>query len=147
MIGGALDLRVVGEKWDESPTLWHRRSRREPLPLRQFCVVSPPIRVRTRSPKALKEIGRLERTLFTLAWIGDPALRRRANTSLNKGEAHHALKRAVFFHRLEENRDRTFENHSYRSLIAVEFASSFSASLVPRFATFIVGSILRTNCM
>jgi TnpA family transposase len=65
--------------------------------------------------KALKEIGRLERTLFTLDWIGDPALRRRANAGLNKGEAHHALKRAVFFHRLGEIRDRTFENQCYRA--------------------------------
>ena len=65
--------------------------------------------------KALREIGRLERTLFTLDWISDPALRRRANAGLNKGEAHHALKRAVFFHRLGEIRDRTFENQSYRA--------------------------------
>ncbi len=30
------------------------------------------------SAKALREIGRLERTLFTLDWISDPTLRRRA---------------------------------------------------------------------
>jgi len=29
--------------------------------------------------KTLREIGRLERTLFTLDWISDPALRRRTN--------------------------------------------------------------------
>ncbi len=65
--------------------------------------------------KALKEIGRLERTLFTLDWIRDPALRRRANAGLNKGEARNALARAVFFHRLGEIRDRTFENQRYRA--------------------------------
>ncbi len=65
--------------------------------------------------KAPRETGRLERTLFTLDWISAPALRRRANAGLNKGEAHHALKRAVFFHRLGEIRDRTFENQSYRA--------------------------------
>ena len=37
--------------------------------------------------KTLREIGRLERTLFTLDWISDPALRRRSNAGLNKGEA------------------------------------------------------------
>jgi 5-carboxymethyl-2-hydroxymuconate isomerase len=42
-------------------------------------------------------------------------MRRRASAGLNKGEAHHALKRAVFFHRLGEIRDRTFENQSYRA--------------------------------
>ena len=65
--------------------------------------------------KALKEIGRLERTLFTLDWISDPALRRRTSAGLNKGEARNALARAVFFHRLGEIRDRTFENQRYRA--------------------------------
>jgi TnpA family transposase len=65
--------------------------------------------------KTLREIGRLERTLFTLDWVGDPALRRRANAGLNKGEARNALARAVFFHRLGEIRDRTFENQRYRA--------------------------------
>jgi hypothetical protein len=37
--------------------------------------------------KALKEIGRSERRLFTLDWISDTALRRRANAGLNNGEA------------------------------------------------------------
>jgi TnpA family transposase len=64
---------------------------------------------------ALREIGRIERTLFTLDWIRDPALRRRANAGLNKGEARNALARAVFFHRLGELRDRRFENQIYRA--------------------------------
>ena len=45
--------------------------------------------------KALREIGRLERTLFTLGWISDPTLRRRAKAGLNKGEARNALARRV----------------------------------------------------
>jgi hypothetical protein len=39
---------------------------------------------------------------ITLDWNSDPALRRRSNAGLNKGEAKHALARAVFFHRLGE---------------------------------------------
>jgi len=65
--------------------------------------------------KALRDIGRIERTLFTLDWITDPALRRRSNAGLNKGEARNALARAVFFNRLGELRDRTFENQCYRA--------------------------------
>jgi hypothetical protein len=42
-------------------------------------------------------------------------LRRRTNAGLNKGEARNALARAVFFHRLGEIRDRTFENQRYRA--------------------------------
>ena len=36
---------------------------------------------------ALREIGRVERTLFTLDWIEKPEERRRATRELNKGEA------------------------------------------------------------
>ena len=64
--------------------------------------------------KTLREVGRLERSLFTLDWISDPALRRRANAGLNKGGAN-ALARAVFFHRLGEIRDRAFENQRYQA--------------------------------
>jgi TnpA family transposase len=63
--------------------------------------------------KALRELGRIERTLFTLDWLESPALRRRSHGGLNKGESHHSLKKAVFFNRLGKLRDRTFENQSY----------------------------------
>lgn len=43
-----------------------------------------------------------------------PALRRRVNAGSNKGEAKNALARAVFFNRLGELRDRSFENQRYR---------------------------------
>lgn len=65
--------------------------------------------------KALREIGRIERTLFMLDWFRDPGLRRRVQAGLNKGEARNALARAVFLHRLGEIRDRGLENQSYRA--------------------------------
>lgn len=65
--------------------------------------------------KALREIGRIERTLFTLDWIKNPALRRRAQLGLNKGEARNALARAIYFCRLGEMRDRSFENQFFRA--------------------------------
>lgn len=64
---------------------------------------------------ALRELGRLERTLFTLRWLEDPDLRRKANLELNKGEARNALGRVVFFNRLGELRDRSYENQRYRA--------------------------------
>ena len=57
----------------------------------------------------------MERSLFTLDWLRSGDLRRRTNAGLNKGEARNALTRAVFFHRLGELRDRTFENQSVRA--------------------------------
>ena len=64
---------------------------------------------------ALRELGRLERTLFTLDWIDDPELRRTTGQELNKGEARNSLARAVFIHRLGEIRDRTYENQQHRA--------------------------------
>lgn len=43
----------------------------------------------------LREIGRVERTLFTLDWIERPEERRQATGELNKGKAQNALKRAI----------------------------------------------------
>ncbi len=64
---------------------------------------------------ALREIGRIERSLFMLEWLEDPALRRRVTAGLNKGEARTSLARAVFFNRLGEIRDRSFEDQRHRA--------------------------------
>ncbi|MBN2974182.1 Tn3 family transposase [Roseomonas aeriglobus] len=63
---------------------------------------------------ALREVGRIERTLFMIDWILDAGLQRQAQIGLNKGEAHHALKRAISFHRRGEIRDRSGEGQHYR---------------------------------
>lgn len=64
---------------------------------------------------ALREIGRIERSIFMLDWMRDLDLRRRTQAGLNKGEARNALARALFFNQLGELRDRRFENQSYRA--------------------------------
>ena len=64
---------------------------------------------------ALREVGRIERTLYMLEWMQDPELRRRVLIGLNKGEARNALARAVFFNRQGEMRDRSFENQNHRA--------------------------------
>ena len=64
---------------------------------------------------ALRELGRIERTLFILDWLQNVELRRRVHAGLNKGEARNALARAVFIHRLGEIRDRSFEQQRYRA--------------------------------
>src|SRR6202049_3694605 len=64
---------------------------------------------------ALRELGRLKPTLFPLDWLEDAKLRRQTSQELNKGEARNSLARAVFFHRLGEIRDRTYENQQHRA--------------------------------
>ncbi|MBP2233129.1 TnpA family transposase [Azospirillum agricola] len=64
---------------------------------------------------ALREVGRIERTAFTLEWLQNPALRRQATAELNKGESRNGLARAVCFHRLGRIPDRTPENQQHRA--------------------------------
>jgi TnpA family transposase len=63
---------------------------------------------------ALREIGRVECTLFIIDWILDADMQRRAQVGLNKGESHHALKNALRIGRQGEIRDRTSEGQHYR---------------------------------
>jgi TnpA family transposase len=114
MIGGTVDFRVIGENWDEMLRLAAsiKAGTVAPSVLMRRLAAYPQQNALAR---ALREIGRLDRSLFTLDWISDPALRRRSHAGLNKGETKHALARAVFFHRLGEVRDRTFENQRYRA--------------------------------
>ena len=63
---------------------------------------------------AIREIGRVERTLFIIDWLLDADMQRRAQIGLNKGEAHHALKNALRIGRQGEIRDRTAEGQHYR---------------------------------
>lgn len=64
---------------------------------------------------ALAEIGRVERALFTLQLLQSEERRHLIQNRLNKGESRHQLAQAVFFHRLGEIRDRSFENQAHRA--------------------------------
>ena len=65
-----------------------------------------------RLAAALPEVGRIERTLWTLQWIEDPEIRRATELELYKGEARNALARAVCLHRFGRFRDRSFESQT-----------------------------------
>ena len=64
---------------------------------------------------ALRELGRIERTIFMLKWYIDPNFRRHVTAELNKGESRNALSRAVSFNRLGEIRDKNYEDQRYRA--------------------------------
>ena len=114
LIGGGINLKCIRENWDEILRL--------AASIKQGTVTaSLMLRKLGSYPRqnglaiALRELGRLERTLFTLDWLQNVELRRRVQIGLNKGEAKNALARAVFFNRLGELRDRRFENQRYRA--------------------------------
>lgn len=47
--------------------------------------------------KALREMGRIEKTIFILDYLSNKKLRRKVQRGLNKGEAMNSLVRAIFF--------------------------------------------------
>lgn len=114
MIGGTLNIKHVRAHWDEILRL--------ATSIKQGTVTaSLMVRKLGSYPRqngmsvALRELGRIERTLFILDWLQSVELRRRVQVGLNKGEARNALARAVFFYRLGEIRDRSFEQQRYRA--------------------------------
>jgi TnpA family transposase len=114
LVGGIVDTRRIRTHWDDILRL--------ATSIRQgTTTASLMLRKLGSYPRqnglavALRELGRIERTLFTLEWLQNVELRRRVQVGLNKGEAKNALARAVFFNRLGELRDRSFENQRYRA--------------------------------
>ena len=114
MVGGTLNIKHVRAHWDEILRL--------ATSIKHGTVTaSLMLRKLGSYPRqnglavALRELGRIERTLFILDWLQSVELRRRVHAGLNKGEARNALARAVFFNRLGEIRDRSFEQQRYRA--------------------------------
>ncbi|HLO47315.1 MAG TPA: Tn3 family transposase [Kamptonema sp.] len=114
LLGGKINVKLISESWDEILRLASSiRTGTVTASLMLRKLASYPRQ--NRLALALRELGRIERTLFTLEWLQSPELRRRATAGLNKGEAKHTLKRAVFFNRLGEVRDRSYEDQFYRA--------------------------------
>lgn len=114
LLGGKINVKLIEESWDEILRLASSiRTGTVTASLMLRKLASYPRQ--NRLALALRELGRIERTLFTLEWLQSPELRRRATVGLNKGEAKHTLKRAVFFNRLGEVRDRSYEDQFYRA--------------------------------
>lgn len=114
LVGGTLDIAHVEANWNDLLRLGtsiHAGTTTASAMLRRLSAFPR----QNGLAIALREIGRLERTLFTLDWIRNIDLRRRAHAGLNKGEARNALARALFFNRLGELRDRQFENQVFRA--------------------------------
>ena len=64
---------------------------------------------------ALREMGRIEKTIFILDYISNESLRRRIQRGLNKGEAVNGLARAIFFGKRGELRERELQDQLQRA--------------------------------
>ncbi|MFQ4150209.1 Tn3 family transposase [Arthrobacter sp. LAPM80] len=114
LIGGTINTKTIAAHWDEIlrlATSIKTGTVTASLMMRKLGAYPRQNGLAT----ALRELGKLERTLFLLDWLQDPDLRRKVTAGLNKGEARNTLARAVFFNRLGEIRDRSFEQQRYRA--------------------------------
>jgi TnpA family transposase len=113
-IAGAVDTKLIAAHWDDVLRLAASvRTGRVSASLMLKRLGAYPRQ--NGLALALREIGRVERTLATLDWLERPELRRQTTAELNKGEARNALARAVCFHRLGRLRDRTAELQQHRA--------------------------------
>lgn len=113
-IGAPINTALILEHWEDLLRLAASITTRTVAP----SMILKRLSASSRSSdlaKALRELGRIERTLFMIEWYSSPALRRRCQAGLNKGEAAHKLKRAVFFHERGEIRDRSFDGQAFRA--------------------------------
>lgn len=114
LVGGGINIKLLEENWDAVLRLAAsiRAGTVPPSVMLKKIAAFPR---QNALNKTLREIGRIERSIFTCDWLMDAELRRRSHGNLNKGESRHALARTVFFHRLGELRDRTAEAMAYRA--------------------------------
>ncbi|MCC5466272.1 transposase [Pelosinus sp. Bkl1] len=68
-----------------------------------------------RLETSLREMGRIEKTIFILDYISSESMRRRIQKGLNKGEAMNALARAIFFGKHGELRERALQDQLQRA--------------------------------
>ena len=113
-IGERIDTAAIREAWDEVLRIGLSIEERTVAPSTVLKKLAALPRTNMLS-RALREIGRIERTLFMIEWYSDPALRSRCRAGLNKGEAGNKLTRAVFFHERGEIRDGSFESQAFRA--------------------------------
>lgn len=114
LLGDPLNLPLIEKNWDEVLRL--------ACSIQQGTVTASLILRKLSSyPRqnslalALRELGRMERTLFMLDWLQNPELRRRVLIGLNKGEARNALADAIFFYRRGIVSDRSPDDHLHRA--------------------------------
>ncbi|MDL2403073.1 Tn3 family transposase [Rhizobium mayense] len=114
LIAGTVNMDVIEQHWDEVLRLKASIGAGlvPPSVILKKLAASPR---QNRLNQALREMGRIERSIFICDWLLDTKLRRRSHAILNKGESRHALARAVFLHQLGELRNRVAETMAYRA--------------------------------
>lgn len=114
LLRGQINMKTIQENYDDVLRLAH--SIREGTVSASLIMGKLGSYARQNSlATALREMGRIEKTIFILDYISSEALRRRIHRGLNKGEARNALARAIFFGKHGELRERALQDQLQRA--------------------------------
>lgn len=114
LLRGQINTKIIQENYEECLRLAH--SLREGTVSASLIMGKLGSYARQNSlATALREMGRIEKTIFILNYISDESLRRKIQKGLNKGEAMNALARAIFFGKQGELRERTMQHQLQRA--------------------------------
>ena len=114
LMGGRVKVDVIREHWDEIVRLVASLKAGTVLPSAMLRKLAAYER-QNQLDLALREIGRVERTLFMLDWLESPALRRRCQAGLNKSEQRHFLTQVICTFKQGRIADRTHEAQQFRA--------------------------------
>jgi len=136
LLRGRINVRLVRETWDDvlrvAASIRHGTVSAALL-MRKLAAYPR----QNRIARALNEIGQLEKTVFILEYLGDPALRKRVQRGLNRSEAVNSIARALFSGQRGELRDRLFQDQVHRASCLHLLISAIGAWTTPYLATAI----------
>lgn len=114
LLRGQINTKIIQENYDDVLRLAH--SIREGTVSASLIMGKIGSYARQNSlATALREMGRIEKTIFIMDYLSSEALRRRIHRGLNKGEAMNALARAIFFGKHGELRERALQDQLQRA--------------------------------
>ncbi|EFU39332.1 transposase [Paenibacillus vortex V453] len=114
LLRGQINTKIIQENYDDVLRLAH--SIREGTVSASLIMGKIGSYARQNSlATALREMGRIEKTIFILDYLSSEALRRKIHRGLNKGEAMNALARAIFFGKHGELRERALQDQLQRA--------------------------------
>lgn len=114
ILRGQINKKLIKENYDDVLRLAH--SIREGAVTASIIMSKLGSYARQNSlANALREMGRIEKTIFILNYLSSEALRRKIQKGLNKGEAMNALARAIFFGKQGELREHTMQSQLQRA--------------------------------
>ena len=114
LLGRRIKVDVIREHWDESLRLVASLQAGTVLPSAMLRRLADYQR-QNQLDLALRELGRIERTLFMLDWLESPQLRQRCQAGLNKSEQRHALAQVICTFKQGRIADRGQDAQQFRA--------------------------------